>query len=283
MNNSDLNLIAENVREKGFFQIPEFLDKNKLETVEKILSKELTNNNKVIFPINKSQFLIKLIKFDFSTISNSKALLKIAEQLRLNTIAKSIFNSEAELYMMDTYLNKKSKNVIIPWHNDIGLKNNDEQSKKDFFNSANATINEKETDISSRGIKFFVYMTDTKSNNGALGVMPYSQHIVKTLTKLILNNKISLETYWRLENLRSLVSQKTIRHLLEEILGKEKIKKFLESSNFLNHSSDTTEFDSEMKKGGAVVFDELCVHRGSKPTENNRIVLRYLYRRKLNA
>ena len=52
MNNSDLNLIAENVREKGFFQIPEFLDKNNLETVEKILFKELTNNNKVTFPIN---------------------------------------------------------------------------------------------------------------------------------------------------------------------------------------------------------------------------------------
>ena len=80
MNNSDLNLIAENVREKGFFQIPEFLDKNKLETVEKILSKELTNNNKSIFPINKAQFLIKLIKFEFSHISNSNALLKIAEQ-----------------------------------------------------------------------------------------------------------------------------------------------------------------------------------------------------------
>ena len=35
-----------------------------------------------------------------------------------------------------------------------------------------------------------------------------------------------------------------------------------------------------MKKGGAVIFDELSVHRGSKPTKNDRVVLRYLFNKK---
>ena len=36
-----------------------------------------------------------------------------------------------------------------------------------------------------------------------------------------------------------------------------------------------------MHKGGTVLFDELCVHRGSQPSKNNRIVLRFLLQRKL--
>ncbi len=282
MNNSGINLITDSVKDKGVFNAPEFLNDNNFEIAESLLLKELKKKNRVNFPIKNSQFLIKLIKLDFSTISSSKALLKIAESLKLSTIASNIFNDKAELYMMDAYLNKKSDDVIIPWHNDIGLKNTDEKSKKEFFESANATINLQRAK-KGRGIKFFIYMTDTKSNNGALGVLPYSQHIVKALTKLILNNKINLELFWRLENLRSLVLRTPIRNLLEDLIGKEKIQKFLQNSNFLDKSPDTTEFDSEMKKGGAVIFDELCVHRGSQPRDSNRIVLRYLFRRKIDA
>ena len=83
--------------------------------------------------------------------------------------------------------------------------------------------------------------------------------------------------------MRSLVLNTPIRNLLEDLIGKEKIQKFLQNSNFLDKSPDTTEFDSEMKKGGAVIFDELCVHRGSQPRDSNRIVLRYLFRRKIDA
>ena len=39
--------------------------------------------------------------------------------------------------------------------------------------------------------------------------------------------------------------------------------------------------DFEMNKGGAVIFDELGVHRGAMPSKHSRLVLRYFYRRKI--
>ena len=34
-----------------------------------------------------------------------------------------------------------------------------------------------------------------------------------------------------------------------------------------------------MNKGGAVIFDELSVHRGSAPKKTDRIVLRFVYKK----
>ena len=125
-------------------------------------------------------------------------------------------------------------------------------------------------------------MTDTESNNGALGVLPYSQHIVKALTKLIIEKKVNVSLYWNLKNLRDIILQDSVRPLIENLVGKVKLDKFIKFSEFIKHSQDTFEFDSKMKKGGAVIFDEMCVHRGSKPTKNDRVILRYLYKKKIN-
>lgn len=280
MNAQDIKIISDNVKDKGVFNIPTFFDQNQLTKVENILKQELRKNDRVIFPIKASQNFIKLFKLDLFKLVNSRALLKIANALKLEVIAENILNSPSHLYMMDVYKSKKSKEMIIPWHNDIGLKYTDAESKKNYFQSARATILNTNTKVPARGVKFFIYMTDTESNNGALGVLPFSQHIVKALTKLIVEKKVHLNLYWNLENLREIVMQDSIRPLIENLVGKEKLHKFIKSSEFIKHSSDTLEFDSNMKKGGAVVFDEMCVHRGSKPTKNDRVVLRYLYKKK---
>ena len=44
-------------------------------------------------------------------------------------------------------------------------------------------------------------MSDVKSENGCLGYIPYSQHIVKALANLIKANKIEYKPYWKLEDL----------------------------------------------------------------------------------
>jgi len=83
--------------------------------------------------------------------------------------------------------------------------------------------------------------------------------------------------------LRTLVLKDPVKSLLIEKIGTEKLNIFLNHSNFINDEErDTFKFDLEMKKGGVVIFDELCVHRGSMPSKQNRLVLRYLYCRKIN-
>ena len=46
-----------------------------------------------------------------------------------------------------------------------------------------------------------------------------------------------------------------------------------------NENPDTSQFDFNLKKGGAVIFDELSVHRGSAPKKTDRIVLRFIYKK----
>ena len=55
---------------------------------------------------------------------------------------------------------------------------------------------------------------------------------------------------------------------------------FLKNSSFAETGNGNSfKYDLEMKKGSTVIFDELCVHRGSAPKLNSRIVLRYFYRK----
>ena len=140
----------------------------------------------------------------------------------------------------------------------------------------------KKTNVSSRGLKFFIYLTDVQSENGALAIIPFSNQIVKTVTALILENKISLTPFWNLSDLRKLVEKKNNKNLIYEKLGQEKVDTFIKQTEFINNKKNTTEFDIEMKKGSMIIFDELCVHRGSAPKNSDRLVIRYLYRKKLN-
>ena len=65
-------------------------------------------------------------------------------------------------------------------------------------------------------------------------------------------------------------------------MEERELESFLEYSKFIEGSNkDTHDFDCEMKKNSVVIFDELTVHRGSAPCKNDRLVLRYLYRKKL--
>ena len=63
-------------------------------------------------------------------------------------------------------------------------------------------------------------------------------------------------------------------------IQKEKIENFLENTKFIeNETPDTSKFDFNLKRGGAVIFDELSVHRGSAPKKTDRIVLRFVYKK----
>ena len=65
----------------------------------------------------------------------------IAQELYFKKIAEAVFDQEAELHMIDSYLSKKSDEFIVPWHNDIGYK--EISNKEMFFNAAELTIKQK--------------------------------------------------------------------------------------------------------------------------------------------
>ena len=279
MKDENIIQISNDVKNLGVFSKNDFLDEDDFKFVSKSLIELVKKQKKIYFPVSLKQFLIKFIKFEFKKSLTSKKLIDISNKLKLKKIASNILGKEAFLETLDCYLSIKSNKQILEWHNDIGF-NPNTRSENDFLKEAQATIKNKR-EGSSRGVKFFVYLTDVKSNNGALGVIPYSHKIVTALTKLIVENKINIKPYWKLKDLREFIFSKNIKESIIEHVKSDELNRFIDYSKFIDNSEkDTFDFDYEMRKNSVVVFDELCVHRGSAPIENDRLVLRYLYRKK---
>ena len=100
--------------------------------------------------------------------------------------------------MIDSYFNAKSNKNVIDWHCDM---------------AHGGLVQPKDLNLNKASIKFFFYMSDVKSENGCLGYIPYSQHIVKALANLIKANKIEYKPYWKLKILDKLFLKKTIKNL----------------------------------------------------------------------
>ena len=276
----NINNISEEIKEKGVVSINNLLNKKELEDILYFVKKPQKGSSQSYYPTNFRQYLTKFLKLDFKKINNSLYLKRIANKLNFKRISEISFGSKAELQMIDCYHNKQSNKQILSWHNDIGIYDNQNpKALKTFYEAADATFIKKKPG-NARGIKFFIHLTDVKSDNGSLAVIPYSAKIVKSISKLILSKKINPVSFWSLKNLRDLVAQKSVQSLLNDQIQEEKILKFLQYTKFIeNDTPDTSEFDFNLKKGGAVIFDELSVHRGSAPSKTDRIVLRFVYKK----
>ena len=291
---SQIQEISEEVKESGVVLVNDFLNSEQFELVNNVLKNVHDNQYKKgdrqgYFPVNLKNIIVKLLKFEFNKLKKSFLLKKIAKDLQFKKIAEKIFDHEAELYMLDSYYSKKSNEFVIPWHNDIGYHDENDKyhveptNKDSFYEEAASTINlKKSKNNCGRGIKFFIFMTDVESKNGCMSSIPCSHHIARAITSLILEKKIKLEAYWHLKDLRALVLKNPIKNLVRDKVGNEKLNIFLNSSEFTEQNAgDTSMFDYKMKKGGAVIFDELVVHRGAEPSKHARLVLRYLYHKKI--
>lgn len=279
--------ISESLKSKGVISINNLLDKSSTNLTKSFLGQNYKGSHESYFPVFPLQYLVKILKLDFAKVRKSLILKKIAKKLNFKEIAEGVFNHEAELQMIDSYYSEKSEKNIITWHNDIGYDNSNKQSelvnKFNFYETSKASIYDQKTSVSPRGIKFFIYLTDVQSGNGALAVIPESQSIVRALTTLILEKKIDLKPYWKLEDLRRLILDNKNQKILVERLGEPLVEKFLESSKFIdNDIKDTDLFDYPMNAGSVVIFDEFSVHRGSAPKKNSRVVLRFIYRKTIN-
>jgi len=268
MNEINLEKISSQVKELGVTSIGGFLKPEQFELANSILKniRAPKGDWEGYFPVLFKNIAMKLIKFEFDIIKKSFLLKKIANDLQLKKIAERAFDHKVELHMIDSYYSEKSEENIIEWHNDIGWKYLKEK---------------KNMNLNTASIKFFIYMTDVQCSNGSLAYIPNSHHIVRAITSLMVDGKIEFKLYWKLEDLRNLLLKKHIKDLIINKIGNEKIDAFLEDSKFIiENKKDTYKFDFEMDKGGVVIFDALGVHRGSMPSKNSRLVLRYHYRKK---
>ena len=261
-------VIAKSVQSNGFFRKENWLSPRDVEKTRRIiLSLKPRKAEKLsLVPYKFTSFLLKFCKFDFKALARSYFFLKLANKLELRNIAEEIFEEKAQLYGIDFYYNLKSDKPVVEWHCDTAYSGRKDVKK--FINQENYSI------------KFFFYLTDVSTDNGSLSYIPKSNKITYALKKGIFEGVLKYKPYWSLSEYRKLIQEKEYYDYIKNLVGEDVICKFLEVSNFEENKTDSKHlFNNEMKKGGAIIFDEAGIHKGSKTKFSDRAVLRFFYKR----
>ena len=66
-----INNISEEIKEKGVVGVDDFLDNEDLENILKIVKEPEKGSTESYYPVYLSQYISKLIKFDFKKVNNS--------------------------------------------------------------------------------------------------------------------------------------------------------------------------------------------------------------------
>ena len=108
--------------------------------------------------------------------------------------------------------------------------------------------------------------------------IPGSNKISYLIRKGIFLKILKYEPYWMLKDFRNFILKKENYTYLEtQLEGKSLIDDFLLKTEFINKNSDTLDFDYSMSAADAIICDEGGIHKGSKTSKNERIVLRYMF------
>ena len=121
------NINLEQLKDKGFLTIKNFLNKEEIEKITNQLKDVPLENighgdQRGYFPVTPKAKLIKLLKLDFKSLKTSSMLRNIAKKLELKKIAKNYFKTDVNLHMIDSYYSPISKEPCIDWHSDMTWK-----------------------------------------------------------------------------------------------------------------------------------------------------------------
>jgi hypothetical protein len=265
-NNKNYNI--EEIKKNGVIKFEEFFNKNNLEYVEKILAKYKNKKDEKnsYFYRSKGKFLLnKLFNFQFESFLDCLKLIKLSKNLKLNNFSSEILGYPTKLYSIDSYFSKVSSEKVLDWHVDQAYSGDLKPAR--FLDPDHAAL------------KYFVYLTDVSKNNGCLGYIPGSHKILYFLKLGILKNEIKYKPYWNLNDLVNIIQDNYYRKYLETKIKRELIDNFLKQTSFIfNDTKDTDQYDYNLKKGGALLFNEAGVHRAAETLKTDRLVVRFVYK-----
>jgi hypothetical protein len=263
-----MNDFVKKVQSQGIVNKNNWLSPDDIQIIENLIKKlkPLKGDEKSTYAINIKMVIKKIFKMNFSNIFKSLYFIRLSKKLRLKDIAQEILKSKARLIRIDHFWSPQSDDPVIQWHVD-----NAYSGRKDV-----KVFNEPD----KQAIKFFFYLTDVSSDNGCLSYIPYSHKIAYALKEGIYKGDIQYQTYWTLSDFRKIILKEKNYNYIKKKVDNKILKEFLNTSeNILYGKIDEHLFDHHIKRGGAVIFDEAGVHKGSKTKLNDRMVLRFFYQR----
>ena len=166
--------------------------------------------------------------------------------------------------MIDGYHNPISENDILPWHSDqaySGRLNVEKINSPDLFN-----------------FKFFFYLTNVGPSNGCTSYIPGSHKITYAVRSCLFEKKIKYQPFWSIKDLINIIIKKeNYKEIKQKLSSENELTNFLNIAESCISNNSFSGYDFYAGPGDVLIFNEGGVHRGSNPTKNERVVLRYLY------
>ena len=68
-----------------------------------------------------------------------------------------------------------------------------------------------------------------------------------------------------------------IDKIISKLKSKNELDSFMDKANLILSNSENSTFDFQADPGDLLIFNECGIHKGSEPSLNERVALRYLY------
>ena len=256
--------LASEIRDNGIIKIDNFLNNDEIIKIKKIVKHYSApkNSPESYFPTNFNKLVVKILKLNFVKFFHSIEILKLGRKKRLDDLADEFFGKTSKLSFIDAYYSKISKQDVLPWHTDQAYLGEKEVTS---FNDPDGFF-----------LKIFVYLTDVGPDDGCMSYIKGSHKIGYAIRKGIFEKKISYQPYWSIKDFKKIISDN--KNYFENYFENSKIiENFFNQTENLEKDNSKKVFGYNAKAGSAIVFDEGGVHRGSRPQNTDRMVLRYLY------
>lgn len=261
---NDINTFEEN----GIIKIANFLSTEELKEIQNIVKfySLPKDHPETVFSSKIRHLVYKLLKFKFKKFSHHLKILKLSKKKELNKISNILFKKKSSLDYIDGYCSPVSDKDVLPWHTDQAYSGNIENFKN-FYNPDDYYI------------KFFIYLTNVTSNNGCMSYIPGSHKISYLIRKGIFLKILKYEPYWMLKDYRKFVLKKeNYNYIKNELKSKKTLDEFLSKTEFIEKNIDIDDYDYSMSAGDAIIFNEGGVHKGSKTSKSERMVLRFMFK-----
>ena len=206
---------------------------------------------------------IKKIKDIITSNNEGKGVKDSHYSVTIQSFIIKLIKFNYSKIMVDGYYNKVQQNEILKWHSDQaydGVKKIDKIFHPDYFH-----------------LKFFFYLSEVGPNNGCTSYIPGSHKITHAVRSCLYEGKIDYEPFWEITDLVNVINKKNnYIHIVNKLGSEKELINFLDKANLVLNKENSY-FDFKASPGDLLIFNEGGIHRGSKPSLNERVVLRYLY------
>ena len=267
-----IDVDQKNFEKDGILKIKNFLSLEELKEIKNIVQYYSfpKDHPEAVFSSKLRHLIYKLLKLKFKKFSHHVKIFKLVKKKKLNKISDILFKKKSYLDYIDGYCSPISNKDVLPWHTDRAYAGNIENFKQ-FVNPDHYYI------------KFFIYLTNVDSNNGCMSYIPGSHKISYLIRKGIFLKELKYEPYWMLKDFRKFVlKEKNYNYIKNELKDKNSIDDFLTKTKFIDNNASNSDFNYSMSAGDAIIFNEGGVHKGSKTSESERLVLRVMFNEKIN-